>query len=73
MQGREWLWISFAILVIIVQRIRSKQQNPTYNSKSINERIGAPNLSEIPANCPHCKNPNTKLIPICEWCGNKII
>jgi len=22
--------------------------------------------------CPHCKNPNTKKLRECEWCGNKI-
>jgi hypothetical protein len=27
----------------------------------------------IPASCPHCKNPNSKKIRICEWCGNQII
>jgi hypothetical protein len=28
---------------------------------------------EIPINCPHCKNPNTKKIRLCEWCGYQII
>lgn len=23
--------------------------------------------------CPHCKNPNSKLVRDCEWCGNQII
>ena len=27
----------------------------------------------IPEICPHCKNPNTKRIRLCEWCGNQII
>ena len=27
----------------------------------------------IPDTCPHCKNPNTKRIRLCEWCGNQII
>ncbi len=27
----------------------------------------------IPDTCPHCKNPNTKKLNICEWCDNKII
>ena len=26
----------------------------------------------IPDTCPHCKNPNTKRIRLCEWCGNQI-
>ena len=27
----------------------------------------------IPETCPHCKNPNTKRIRLCEWCGNQIL
>ena len=27
----------------------------------------------IPETCPHCKNPNTKRIRLCEWCGNQIV
>ena len=27
----------------------------------------------IPDTCPHCKNPNTKRIRLCEWCGNQIV
>jgi hypothetical protein len=27
----------------------------------------------IPDTCPHCKNPNTKKIRLCEWCENQII
>jgi hypothetical protein len=27
---------------------------------------------QIPEICPHCKNPNTKNIRLCEWCGNQI-
>jgi len=26
-----------------------------------------------PDTCPHCKNPNTKRIRLCEWCGNQIV
>jgi hypothetical protein len=29
-------------------------------------------VGEIPTNCPTCKNPNTKLIRLCEWCGSQI-
>ncbi len=28
--------------------------------------------STIPDFCPHCKNPNTRRIRLCEWCGNQI-
>jgi uncharacterized membrane protein YhaH (DUF805 family) len=27
----------------------------------------------IPETCPHCKNPNSKRIRLCEWCGNQIV
>ena len=26
----------------------------------------------ISITCPHCKNPNTKKLRECEWCGNEI-
>jgi hypothetical protein len=26
----------------------------------------------IPTTCPHCRNPNTKRIRLCEWCGGQI-
>lgn len=26
----------------------------------------------IPDTCPQCKNPNTKRIRLCEWCGGQI-
>lgn len=27
----------------------------------------------MPDTCPHCKNPNSKQIRICEWCGGQIV
>ena len=30
------------------------------------------NVVNIPDTCPHCKNPNTKRIRLCEWCGSQI-
>lgn len=30
-------------------------------------------IEMIPDSCPHCKNPNTKKIRLCEWCGNRIV
>jgi hypothetical protein len=32
----------------------------------VNEQI------QIPDHCPHCKNPNTKKLHLCEWCGSQI-
>lgn len=28
--------------------------------------------NDIPAVCPHCRNPNTQRIRLCEWCGSQI-
>jgi len=38
-----------------------------------NPDIRSVELSKIPDTCPHCKNPNSKRIRSCEWCGNQII
>jgi hypothetical protein len=27
----------------------------------------------IPTSCPHCKSPNEKKVPTCEWCGGRTI
>jgi len=27
---------------------------------------------EVQNICPHCKNPNSKKLKECEWCGNEI-
>ncbi len=35
--------------------------------------IPSTELSKIPDTCPHCKNPNSKRIRSCEWCGHQII
>jgi hypothetical protein len=29
--------------------------------------------TKIPEKCPSCKNPNTKKLTVCEWCGGKTI
>jgi hypothetical protein len=38
-----------------------------------NTDIQSVELSKIPDTCPHCKNPNSKRIRSCEWCGHQII
>lgn len=42
------------------------------SSDNLNKELNNPSLT-IPDVCPHCKNPNTKRIRLCEWCGNQII
>jgi uncharacterized membrane protein YhaH (DUF805 family) len=51
---------------ILVQNNQSKQTTPQFE-EPVNLNIS------IPDNCPHCKNPNTKKIRLCEWCGNQIV
>ena len=42
------------------------------NNYLLNEGLNSSKI-QIPAICPNCKNPNTKKIRLCEWCGNQII
>jgi len=48
------------IMVYIFSTRSSKNNNNTQEKKN------------IPPICPHCKNPNSKNLQECEWCGNKI-
>ncbi len=43
------------------------------NNKYNNQNTSTENHIQIPIICPICKNPNTKKIRLCEWCGNQII
>lgn len=49
----------------------------TFSKGSINEIHNSLNdskqIQSIPDTCPHCKNPNSKQIRICEWCGGQIV
>ncbi len=47
-------------------------ENTKEENKAANNNIDQ-NQSAIPDTCPHCKNPNSKRIRSCEWCGNQII
>lgn len=48
-------------------------QNAFIENEILNESIKETEPFIIPDVCPHCKNPNTKKIRLCEWCGNQII
>jgi len=41
---------------------------PATNTNQIEEL----HKTTIPSTCTHCKNPNTKMLLVCEWCGEKI-
>jgi len=49
--------------------IESHKKAPSHKHSPI---INSKNSQSIPDICPHCKNPNTKRIRLCEWCGNQI-
>lgn len=51
---------------ILVQNNQSNQSTPQFQEQ-VNVNIS------IPDTCPHCKNPNSKKIRLCEWCGNQIV
>jgi hypothetical protein len=46
-----------------------KQEVSNNIEKKKNEEV----IVNIPDVCPHCKNPNTKKVRLCEWCGNQIV
>jgi len=61
------------LLIYIIAR------KPISNQSTTNHNMQYNNLSQvsnqqpnIPDICPHCKNPNTKRIRLCEWCGSQI-
>ena len=52
-----------------IDKLAEKGHNVSFN---LSNNIESEKIV-IPDTCPHCKNPNTKKIKECEWCGNKII
>jgi hypothetical protein len=48
--------------------LKTKSEIAEYDSTNISESVS----EIIPDTCPHCKNPNTKKLRLCEWCGNQI-
>jgi hypothetical protein len=72
------LILVFSIIGIFL--IIGMQKNPTalaianyLNENQDNSEMPINIATEIPDTCPHCKNPNSKKIRLCEWCGNQII
>ncbi len=60
-----WL-ISFFVEGNSTKNIIKNDDNATNLNSDNNNNI------EIPNKCPQCKNPNTKRIRLCEWCGSQI-
>jgi hypothetical protein len=70
------LLLIFLLSIILIFLFKRKRKINTRDIQSIqtsdNQHHTSPALI-IPEDCPHCKNPNTKRIRLCEWCGNQII
>lgn len=75
--GSEWIFILTFLLLVIYYFTRkgTKQKLAEQNNSDSKGNMVLPKHVEIkiPDTCPHCKNPNTKKIRLCEWCGNQII
>ncbi len=74
----EIIMIIAIILVLLALRkefsSRNKINNDDRNRNENNSSKTNINIDElIPDHCPQCKNPNTKKIRLCEWCGNQIV
>jgi hypothetical protein len=67
--GSEWI-LFFIIFLLLLKYIFQKGKNVEKNPP-IKKSTNAIKL-EIPDVCPICKNPNTKKIRLCEWCGSQI-
>jgi len=75
-----WVLIGlFNIIGLVIYLIARKPISVNNNSEQTAQNIlnspeqtATENIS-IPEICPQCKNPNTKRIRLCEWCGNQII
>ena len=60
------LIITLPIFYFIIRKKKEKKSDEIKNSEKIEKK------DNIATQCPHCKNPNTKKLRICEWCGNNI-
>ena len=77
-----WTWIP-AIIGVFDGIIFLTMDDDTFNRK-YNPHMYVPlqnqqpnyytqTETKIPEKCPSCKNPNTKKLTVCEWCGGKTI
>jgi len=73
--GSEWLFFIFVIFVILLFRYFIKKGKEDLANKEVkgDKTTKDVSISSIPDFCPHCKNPNSKKIRICEWCDTQII
>ena len=67
----------FILLIYLLKRKLNSVKNNNILAKNaeFSEKTEQPATENIVIldTCPHCKNPNTKRIRLCERCGNQII
>jgi hypothetical protein len=66
-------WFAIAARNDISKNAKAVEIIDFISNKYNQENISFSNNIQIPEICPNCKNPNTKKIRLCEWCGNQII
>lgn len=77
--GSEWTFILLILILGVFYFFIRKGSKDKKNEESRNHQKNSfvNEVKEVkidtPDTCPHCKNPNTKKIRLCEWCGNQII
>ncbi len=65
--------VIFLIVKVLRKIFRNNSKVEHEAPKSIDKEKIEDVIINVPDVCPHCKNPNTKKIRLCEWCGNQII
>lgn len=61
------------LIYIIARKPIGYQEVINTSTNNNNHSQNSNNAVNIPDTCPHCKNPNSKKIRLCEWCGNQIV
>ena len=64
----------FGVIGLIIYLLARKPVTNSANmpTNNINMPMSGHPMN-IPDTCPHCKNPNSKRIRMCEWCGGQIV
>ena len=65
--------VIFLIVKVLRKIFRNNSKVVHEAPKSIDKEKIEDVIINVPDVCAHCKNPNTKKIRLCEWCGNQII
>lgn len=64
--------IVIALVIFFIRKVSKSIKNNKSDNRNDTSIINNQNKIPILDTCPHCKNPNTKKIRLCEWCGSQI-